>query len=356
MSNLKPKYTLFDSLDQMLAPEIFSKLLSKPVTRVEVQPMEHGGLAGSQLSRVETDVGRFVLKSMSMDFDWGMYVSNDHQCRAATLWQYGLLDQLLPHADHKILACAREGNTWTIMMDDLSDTMFNSEKNPITSELIPSLIDILARLHSNFWNNSDLKDSQLGLCSPAEFLYVFSLPSAQKTPDKHQNPVKDWTITGWRVMEELLDANVFRQMLSLTENPSPLLKALERYPFTLLHGDFRPDNLAHTNRFVLLDWQLSAYSLMTADLAWLMIQIRDVFDMERANQIYRQRLETHLKRRFDDTEWQAMLDLGYAMETLAVTSHLGNWYKFEENPDTREYVMSWIKRLGQMVMDALRWL
>jgi len=48
MSKLKSKYTLFDSLEQLLAPETLSKLLSKPVTRVEVQPMEHGGLAGSQ--------------------------------------------------------------------------------------------------------------------------------------------------------------------------------------------------------------------------------------------------------------------------------------------------------------------
>lgn len=353
MTALKPKYTLFDSLEQMLAPETLSKLLSKPVTRVEVKAMEHGGLAGSQLSHVVTDAGRLVLKTMSPETDWGMFATNDHLCRAATLWQYGLLDQLLPHADHKILACAREGNTWTIMMDDLSDTVFNWEKNPITSELIPSLIDTLARLHSNFWNNSDLKDSQLGLCSPAEFLYTFSLSSAQKDSGQAQSVVKDWIITGWEVMEELLDARIFRQMLSLTEDSSPLLKAMERYPFTLLHGDFRSDNLAYTDRFVFLDWQIAAYSLMTMDLAWLTRDIRDLIDRERAIQIYRQRLETHLNQHFDDTEWQAMIELGYAADAMGATSGLGNWYKFEENPDLRETAKNLIIQQGQMVMDAL---
>ena len=51
MSNLEPRYTLFDSVEEMLAPETLSELLSKPVTRVSWRPMNgHSGLAGGQLS------------------------------------------------------------------------------------------------------------------------------------------------------------------------------------------------------------------------------------------------------------------------------------------------------------------
>ena len=157
MATLEPKYTLFDSLEQMLAPKTLSELLSKPVNRVNIHPMEHRGVAGGQLSRVDTDAGRFVLKKMSMDFDWVMFATNDHQCRAVTLWQYGLLDLLRPHADHKIIACAKRGNTWTIMMDDLTDNVFNLEKNPIASGLARSLLDTLAKLHATFWNQPNLK-------------------------------------------------------------------------------------------------------------------------------------------------------------------------------------------------------
>jgi len=78
---LEPKYTLFDSVEEMLAPETLSELLSRPVTRVESQPItEHGGVAGGQTSYVNTDAGRLVLKRMSLKFDYLMYASDDQQC------------------------------------------------------------------------------------------------------------------------------------------------------------------------------------------------------------------------------------------------------------------------------------
>jgi ubiquinone/menaquinone biosynthesis C-methylase UbiE len=57
------KHKLFDSLEEMLAPEALSELLSEPVSSVEIQPMtDHGGLAGGRLYYVDTHAGRFVLK------------------------------------------------------------------------------------------------------------------------------------------------------------------------------------------------------------------------------------------------------------------------------------------------------
>ena len=51
-----------------------------------------------------------------------------------------------------------------------------------------------------------------------------------------------------------------------------------------------------------------------------------------------------------------MIDLGYAVIALRTAGLLGIWYKFEENPDTREYINALIKKQGQMVTDAMRWL
>jgi hypothetical protein len=74
MSNLEPKYTFFDSVEQMLAPESLGKVLSQPITHVEVQPMTgHSGLAGGKLSYVNTDAGQHVLKRMSITSDWVMF-------------------------------------------------------------------------------------------------------------------------------------------------------------------------------------------------------------------------------------------------------------------------------------------
>ena len=122
MSKLpEPKYTLFDSVDEMLIPEALSVLLSQPVTRVDCQPMNgHSGLAGGQLSYVDTNAGRLVLKRMSIASDWIMFASDDQLCRSVTLWQYGLLDQLRPHLEHKIIACSHDNADWAILMEDLT--------------------------------------------------------------------------------------------------------------------------------------------------------------------------------------------------------------------------------------------
>ncbi len=113
ITNLESQYTLFDSVGQMLTPQILSELLSKPVTHVNCKPMSgHSGLAGGQLEYVETNVGRFVLKRMSIASDWIMFASDDQLCRSVTLWQYGILDQVLPHLEHKITACAHDSDNW----------------------------------------------------------------------------------------------------------------------------------------------------------------------------------------------------------------------------------------------------
>jgi len=147
-------------------------------------------------------------------------------------------------------------------------------------------------------------------------------------------------------------------MLELVENPTPLLKAIEHLPVTLVHGDYRPENLAFTDHYIVLDWQLATCSLMTIDLAWFTRSIgtRDFLDRKDAIQSYRQFLEAHLNQQFEDMEWQAMVDLGYAVIALRTACLLANWHKFEENPDTREYIIRLIKKQGQMVMDATHWL
>src|SRR6266498_4030565 len=145
MSNLESKYTIFDSVEQMLASNVLSKLLSKPVIQVDVHPMNgHSGLAGGQISYVDTNVGRMVLKQMSIQTDWMMFSSEDYQCRSVALWQYGLLDQIHPQVEHEIIGCARDGEGWAILMNDLTGCVYSWDK-PISPEQIPVFLDSLAR-------------------------------------------------------------------------------------------------------------------------------------------------------------------------------------------------------------------
>jgi hypothetical protein len=358
--SLEPQYTLFDSMEQMLAPETLSELLSKSVTRVDCQPMNgHSGLAGSRLSYVNTNLGRFVLKQMSIDSDWIMFASRDTECRAVRLWQYGLLDQLRPHLEHKIIACSHDGDDWVILMRDLTGRFYAWDK-PIPPELVPVFLDRMARLHVTFWNDPLLNDSRLGLCDTARLLDQFSLPVAQCHKGQSLGVLPDWIKGGWEVMEELLDSDVFMQLCNLNENPHPLIKALGHYPYTLLHGDYRADNLAHLkpDRPVVLDWQTSGHSLMTIDLAWFTMQgdVHNGMGQEQAISYYRGRLEAYLNAKFDNAEWQAMVDVGTLVNTLRSTCFHAYWYKHSESPEDRLWHEIAVKQRNQQVRDALRWL
>jgi hypothetical protein len=358
MAKLESKYTLFGGLEEMLDPKTLSELLTKSITRVGCQPMNgHSGLAGGQLSFVNTNIGRYVLKRMSIESDWIMFASADEQCRAVRLWQYGLLDQLRPHLEHKIIACSHDSDDWVILMHDLTGYVFTWDK-PMDAKRVPAFLDALARLHATFWNDPILKDPRLGLCDPAQLLNQSSLPMAQKHKNLSMGVIPEWVRGGWAVMEELLDPGAFTHMKSLIEDPQPLFGALSRYPYTLLHGDYRAENLAHPDRPVAFDWQEATCSLMTIDLAWFAKQgfVQAAMGQAQAIGYYRNCLETYLNQRFDEAVWQAMVDLGYLVDALRSTCFSAYWYRHTNDPNDRRRLELEVKGRNQQVRDGVRWI
>jgi len=361
-SQIETKYTLFNSLEEMLVPATLSELLSQPVTHVNLQPAEDlGGLAGGRLSHINTDIGRFVLKQMSHASDWLMYASNDLQCRSVTLWQYGLLDELQPHLAHKIIACARDGAGWAILMDDLTEGLFGGWDNQTSLKRLKVFLDRMAKSHATFWNDPRLHDSRLGLCDSAMRLDVTSLTLAQNHPGDQRGVLPEWVREGWTIMESSLDKDVFVQLNQLRNDPQPLLDAMERYPYTLVHGDYRAANLAYLkpDQAVAFDWQMAARSLMTTDLVWFTSQWNYVLDEMGKTKLqgyYRGRLETYLGRRFEDTVWQAMVELGNLYNVIFNTCFVAYWHKHTDDSKLRQFLGMRLMQLNQQVRDGMRWL
>ncbi len=358
IKQLEAKYTLFDSLEEMLAPETLSNLLSKKITSIKVQPMKnHGGLAGGHLSYVNTNNGRLVLKQMSIESDWIMFASDDQQCRSVTLWQYGILDHLLRYAEHKIIACARDGKGWAILMHDLTGSTFSGE-SLLNYEIVTTFLNTLARLHAAFWDHSDIADPMLGICTPKQLLDQTALPVARKYPNYPTSPIPGWVCGGWEALPELLEPDVLAKLHHLIEDPQPLYDTLQRYPSTLLHGDYRIDNLAYHNSCpVLFDWQESTFTVMTTDLAWFVKQgyVQTVMSREQATNYYRAHLETYLGSPFDEHEWQVMLDLGCCLDALRSIGFSGFFYKNANDAQGKQFNAQLVKQQGQFVLDAMRW-
>jgi hypothetical protein len=355
LTQVEARYTLFDSLEEMLLPESLSSLLSKRVSKVEHHPMDnHNGAAGGRLSYVDTDNGRYVLKRMSIESDWVMYATGDRRGRSVKLWQYGLLDRLLPHVEHQTIACARDGEGWAILMNDLTGGLF-SWNQPTAVNFSPLFLDALAHLHATFWNDPLLHEDRIGLCSPASLLNGSSLPVARNRPDTIKSPIPIMVVEGWEIMEKLLDKDVFEQMHKLIKDPRPVFAALDRCPFTLLHGDYRDGNLAilPLRRPVAYDWQFAARSLMTIDLAWF---VREGAVRAQEHRYYRERLETYLQQKFDDERWETLVDLGYLFEALRVASTQAYLSKHDSDPNRREFEKIKLLERNRQVRHALRWL
>jgi len=361
-SHLEPKHTVFESLEEMLAPETLSQLLSEPVTSVKIHPIEdHGGLADGRLNYVDTDATRLVLKQMSVKHDWIMHTTDDPQCRSVTLWQYGLLDELRPHLERKIIACARDGTGWAILMQDLTGGLFSGRNNQIPPKLVKIFLDRLARLHATFWNDPRLEDPRLGLCDPASRLDITSPELANHQGGDQRGPIPEWVREGWKIMATAMDRDVYQELIRLREDPQPLLKALARYPYTLVHDDYRDVNLAFLkpDQPVAFDWQQATRSLMTLDVAAWFVDgdyVRNAMGKTGAIRFYRERLERYLKLRFPDEDWQVMMDLGNLYHDLFIACLHAYFSIHADTPEQRVFFETDLAERNQQIRDGVRWL
>ena len=316
-------YHLYASVDELLAPETLTALTGDRVMYVRCLPME-GGFSGSALLTIEatTEHGakRLVLKRMSRQQDWIMDATNDHCCRSVALWQSGLLDRLHPTIVHATLACARDGDGWAMLMDDISTTLMTNE--PYTVDQVYCLLNALATVHATFWEAAALTEPKLGLCTSTDLIQVFS-PATGRRFVNVPSPIPQRLVEGWSALQSMVAPDVTEALNNLYMDPQPLCAALARYPATLVHGDYRGSNLGigwqTAPQVVIIDWQLAGYNAATIDLAWFLstpnVLLAPVSTVA-ATAYYRQRLAEQLGTRFDESCWQPLLALGQLVNVL----------------------------------------
>jgi hypothetical protein len=235
-------------------------------------------------------------------------------CTSDTLWQHGLLDRLQPGIDHAILGCARDGDGWAILMLDVSEHILTGE--PFSTAEVESLLDTLATLHATFWQAPELANPALGLGDTSSLIETFLPATAKRTPST-TSALPQMLLDGSALLQEMVEPDVADILGQLLADPQPLCVALSRSPSTLVHGDYRAQNIGIAGQpapqIVLLDWQLAAYGAATLDLAWLLsmpnLQLSP-FSTSSASGYYRQRLAERLGARFDESWWHSLLALG----------------------------------------------
>ena len=351
----------FSSVDKLLLPETLSELLQQEIESVEVSPLpQNDGRSGSELSRVRTSANTsFVLKQFTANEDWFLHSTRDRLCRSVTLYEYGLLDQLEPLVQHAIIGCVREENQCAILMSDISEGLLSTH-TAISPLNIETALDVLSHIHSEYWESEELSSPELGLCDAQDFIGCM-LPT---TPAKYPH-LSGWIPnaleTGWTILKDELDQNTFSSLEQLVNNPVPLYTALEKYPSTLVHGDYKVSNMSYATDgdLVVFDWQMAANSLMSIDLFWYLDKTefyRSNYSVDRAVQFYLARLTKKLGDRIDPADIQAMMDLGHLSNALRMgvfaAQHLGS----VTDEGEKKRVRTRLDNYSDAIRTGLRWL
>jgi hypothetical protein len=226
------------------------------------------GLSNAPMERVEIAGERLVVKWMSLDNDWVMRFSDDTTCRAVTLWETGLYDEIDAYVDHAVVGACRDDVTGRagLLMRDLGEWFVPEGAAPFTLRQHEAFIDAMARMHAGFWGWRD----HLGLCDDATRVGFFS--DARLAREAARGPltgVPALVAGGWAQLSALVP-DVAGRTRELVQDPGPLVAALAQTPRTFIHTDWKGGNLGllPNGRTVLVDWAFPGEGAGCSDLAW----------------------------------------------------------------------------------------
>jgi len=351
----------FSSVDVLLLPETLSELLQQKIESVEISPLpQNDGKSGSALSRVRVNANiALVLKQFTANEDWYLHTTQDHLCRSATLYEYGLLDRLEPQVQHAIVGYSREDSQCSILMSDISSGLLSTH-TAISALNIETALERLSCIHAKYWEHEELSLSELGLCD-AQKLIGCLLPT---TPCKYPH-LSGWIPTaiekGWAILKDELDKNTFNSLEKLVDDPMPLYTVLEKYPNTLVHGDYKVDNMSYTadGNLIVYDWQMAAKSLMSIDLFWYLDKTefyRSNYPVDRAELFYLDQLRQKLGDRIELSDIDAMMDLGRLSNALRMGVFAAQLLGSTTDEDEKKRVRTRLDKYSSAIQAGLKWL
>jgi aminoglycoside/choline kinase family phosphotransferase len=177
------------------------------------------------------------------------------------------MDPLSAAAGPKVHLADIEGDLdFVIVLEDLSDYRIGDQVVGATLEETGYAIDELAKLHASFWGKVDSSD----------YDWLPLAANSQNARNLHQGSGAGWdptvNIFGDHIPQWMRDA----KDAYLAAVPR-LQKRLDQGPRTLVHGDFRMDNLffgqaPEHHKMTFLDWQGPLRGRGMHDVAYLMSQ------------------------------------------------------------------------------------
>ena len=259
----------------------------------DVTAIDSAGKSGALLERVSIGGEPYVVKYLDPNNDWTMRAAGVDGSTTLELWRRGILDRLPPSINQPIVGVAYEDGVTVLLMRDVGDWLV-----PVNDDVVPldqhlRFLDHMADMHATFWQTPDDIDV---VSNRTRYLELSPQTAEREAALGSTHPVPPLIARGWPLLAEVAPTAA-AIVTPLGVDPSPLPDALAGTPETLVHGNWKLDNLGsdQQQRTLLLDWELPGRGPALSDLAWyLSINCRRLpHSKEDAIDAYRASLEGH---------------------------------------------------------------
>ena len=270
-------------------PDPLAELLASATERTALD--EVPGKSGATLERVVIDGQDYVLKHLDLAQDWTMRASGCLPGAPLVLWERGILARLPDCLNQPIVGAVREPRGCALLMHDVSRWLVPATDAPISPAQHARFLEHMAALHAAFWACGDEFD-----VVPAMHRYLELSPwmAAAEAAAGSPHLVPRLVAKGWPLLADVAPAAA-AVVTPLAYDPSPLVAALDATPHTLVHSNWKLDNLGtdESGRTILLDWEQPGRGAALSDLAWyLAINCRRLPQSKEASiEYYRESLE-----------------------------------------------------------------
>jgi hypothetical protein len=286
-----------------------------------------------------------VIKEVELGLDWVALATDDTVGREAATWETSLLEALPSEVWSPTIGGVRSDDGYGVLMRNVSEWLIADDTH-ITQRQNELVIDGLASMHATYWMFPATAQSQHDLVTLRQFLTHASQRSVSILRDRlGEAAILDIIEDGWDALPSLIDPEVAHAMRSLANDPGPLVDALAGYPWTLLHTDVRPANVAvDASRLALFDWARPTIGPAAIDLMYWLLMSHSRLPISHAESIamYRDSLRRHLGSAFSDDWWIPTRDISLlAIAIEAAPFKVFYETAFRQDTDSADASLGW---------------
>jgi hypothetical protein len=248
-------------------PPLADVLAAQELSGIPEEPLPNDGWSGARLTRLTRGDERFVLKRDSPAADWIARATRDGPILREA-WFAAAYPKLPRPARAPYLGVGRDGHEFGLLMPDLSSVLFDWSK-PIETAQLDAVLVALHALHGAPVPPAFVDDAPW--CPLRERILLISRPAVARPGPAH-HAVGDRILPGWDAFIRVAPGDAVRLVAELSREPAPLLRALERRPRRLLHGDLKLANagIAADGFVELVDWQMVMLGPVELELGWFL--------------------------------------------------------------------------------------